>query len=414
MSSFPVYCPVSVSASSLSARRWTGLALAIVVAIVAMAVAASSASAYIYVAGPLGGPAPRPSTIERLSLDGSFVQPNFIDGPRVEGGLEVHGDRLYWLDASDGTCRAASASLDGTDVRYLATVDSNGCGGDSIALTRDYLYWSGGGPISRMSIQPPYSVERDYIPRQVGDETLGLITNGTWLYWIDEIRHAVGRARVDGTQVEPALFDPEPHPGDAGLLGITQGRLWWANRRDWGSVGHSQLDGSDIERGYLTGIQVYGHELTSEWLYYTGSPCDVPGCVDVDGAIRRIALERGATPEFIAQRPAGTGYGIAVDSRDVGFSLRRIWKHRDGTATAVVPTRRPAEVSVHGRRIVPTKAKGLHSKVARVDIRPRRKARRALRRHRAVRVRVKIRVRTAGGSPWLHSRKLTLRVGRRR
>jgi hypothetical protein len=180
-----------------------------------------------------------------------------------------------------------------------------------------------------VSLQPPYSLEPDFIrlPKTAGDAE-SLVTDGSWLYWMDEIlhetivgdwhyvsaTHSVGRARVDGTDVEPDLFQPEGGDDSAWLLGVEQGHLWWYSRRGTGSVGRARLDGSDVERAYLKGIQVYAGALTPGGLYYTGSACNEPDCVDVDGAIRRIALEPAATPELIARLGSGAGSAIALDS----------------------------------------------------------------------------------------------------
>jgi hypothetical protein len=438
MRSSPACRPVRISALSLPDRGWIGLALA-VVAIAVIGIAAPSSSAYIYAGGPLHGPVRIPSTVERVTQDGSFVQPNFIAGPRVESAdqLHVYGDRLYWLDSSAGVeCRVQSASLTGEDVRTLGTVatserlpdpevpNGSGCGSArSIALAGEYLYWNDpdAATIGRLSIRPPYSMQPHFIrlPEVPGylsyGETIGLVAADPWLYWWDGTRRTIGRARLDGTDVEPALFQPEGPLRSARPIGVAQGYLWWAGHGlAGGTVGRARLDGSDPERAYLTGVDGFDYVLTPPWLYYTGTPCHPRGCLAVDGAVRRIALEPGATPDLIARLGAGVGYSIAVDSLDVPFSVRRIRKHRNGTATAVVSTPDPADVLVRGRRIVPESARYRGSKVARVDIRPRRKAVRALRRHRAARVRVRIKVRPSEGSQWLHNRRLTLRLGRRR
>jgi hypothetical protein len=336
----------AISPRSLG-RGWIGLVVAVVMSAAAMALAASSASAYIYVAGPLTPVEFRsPATLERLSLDGAAVEPNYIVGPRVEGSnaIQVDGERIYWLDSTGGDCRLATAALDGTDVRIMAKlasavpkevtgddlVQGPGCGAATIAIADGYLYTNGtdAAAIGRVSLQPPYSVEPDFIrlPQNVeGPESL--VTDGSWLYWMDNVihtetvgdwhyisaTHSVGRARVDGTDVEPDLFQPEGDDG-AWLLGVGQGHLWWYSRRGTGSVGRARLDGSDVERAYLKGIQVYAGALAPPWLYYTGSACNEPGCVDVDGAIRRIALEPGATPDLIARLGSGAGSAIALDS----------------------------------------------------------------------------------------------------
>jgi hypothetical protein len=175
-----------------------------------------------------------------------------------------------------------------------------------------------------------------------------------------------------------------------------------------------RLDGTQVEPAYLTGAAMYAGFLDPPWLYYSGSG-------GVDGSIKRIALESGASPEFIQQLEPGTGYSIAVDSLGVQFSVLGIRRHRDGTATARVSTPRPADVSVRGKRVVsttarhpdPQVARDPDPKLARVAIRPRRTAVRALRRHGAARVGVRIRVQPVRGLPRKYERTVMLRLGRR-
>ena len=187
---------------SLLTRRWKSLLLVLSAAIAVLALGAPSASAYIYVSGPYtysanGGP----STIERMTLDGSGVQPDFINGPRVEsaGQLRVYGDRLYFADSSAGDCVVKSAALDGTDVQTLGWVQSRPCGsGISIAVAGGYAYWTPGGAfapgtIGRVNVDPPYNAQPDFIQLPPPSyQTESLVTDGEWLYWIDDARGAMG------------------------------------------------------------------------------------------------------------------------------------------------------------------------------------------------------------------------------
>jgi hypothetical protein len=241
------------------------------------------------------------------------------------------------------------------------------------------------------------------------------------------MRHTVGRARLDGTDVDPALFVPAPksetHVGEnVTLLGVSRGYLWWVSNYGAGSIGRARPDGTDVQPDYLTGFHAAAGALAPQWLYFTGSQCapevpgvdppNMPGCVNIDGTVRRVALEPGATPELIAQGLGeGVGYSIAVDSLSDPAPRIRITKHPNGTATAAVSTPRPANVSVRGKRIVHERASRAHSKVARVPIRPRRHTRRHLRRHGAAHVRVRVAYRPFNGVPRSETRTLTLRRG---
>jgi hypothetical protein len=409
-----------------------------------LAIAAPTASAYIYVSGPvtnwLYGPNPNPSSIERLTLDGSAVQANFIAPTRANWGIQTYGDRIYWLDfpgPRGANCDVKSASLAGADVETLATIPVWGCSSAGFALAGGYLYWgsaSGEGKIGRVSLQPPHDVNPNFIhlPLMPGStrfdehgETGGLATDGTWLYWMDEMRHTVGRARVDGTDVDPALFKPQPPNGNVGLFGVSRGYLYWGYNYGDGNVGRARIDGTDANPNFMTGFHTAAGALTEQWLYFTGSQCapevpgfdppNMPGCVNIDGAVRRVALEPGATPELIAQGLGeGVGYAIGVDSLGGTFPKVRIAKHGNGTATAFVATPRPATVSVRGRRIVRARARDHRPKVARVGIRPRRSTKRALRRHRSAQIRVRLAYRPFKGLPRHQTRTLTLRLGRQR
>jgi hypothetical protein len=402
--------PVYGSGLSWLRRTGIGLVLVLVAATVVLGIAATSAGAYVYVAGPVTSANRTPSTIERMTLDGSGVQPDFITGPRVESAdqLHVYGDRLYWLDSSAGDCLAKSAALDGTDVQTLAWIQSPPCGsGISMVVAGGYVYWapSGQGTIGRVSVDPPYNAQPDFI--HIPGNAESLVTDGEWLYWLGS--DGVGRARLDGTDVDPAVFEL---PGGGVLLGVEQGYLWWRSGREAGSIGRAHLDGSDLDPDYMTGVAAYDGALTSQWLYYTGSLCGA-GCVNVDGSVSRVALEPGATPQLLANLGEGVGYAIAVDSLGDPFPAVRIKKHRDGTATALVSTPSSVSVSVRGPRIVHMRAQQVRAKVAGVAIRPRPGARRALRRDGKVHVTVRIAYRANKDIPQFRKRSLTLRLGRR-
>ena len=94
------------------------------------------------------------------------------------------------------------------------------------------MYWKHPGrrfalePSGRVNVDPPYNAQPDFIELPPPSyQTESLVTDGEWLYWIDDGRGAVGRARLDGSDLDPSLFES---PEGAGCwLGVEQGTPYW-------------------------------------------------------------------------------------------------------------------------------------------------------------------------------------------
>jgi hypothetical protein len=69
----------------------------------------------------------------------------------------------------------------------------------------------------------------------------GVAVDGRYIYWADEVKGAIGRARDDGT----GRLDPSFILGASLPCGVAASRhhLYWANKGRYGSIGRSDLDG---------------------------------------------------------------------------------------------------------------------------------------------------------------------------
>lgn len=158
--------------------------------------------------------------IGRANLDGSGAERAFIVGGDWPCGVAVDGTHVYWANREGDSI--GRADLDGTNVdqAFIAGAESP-CG---IAVTPSHVYWGsppegfpGYGSIGRAAIDGS-GVDNEFIPNS--GETWALAANTTHLYWTDQGWRnflgggnqfdvkpgAVGRARLDGTEVNRRLI----------------------------------------------------------------------------------------------------------------------------------------------------------------------------------------------------------------
>ncbi len=176
-----------------------------------------------------------PGPIGRADLSGSNVKKNFITGAIEPCGLALDSGHLYWADEALSESKIGRSSLDGLFVQpeYVKIGAAFPCG---VAVNAANIYWAdtgffgGGTRIGRADLATGKSVDPSFI---AGAATpCGLtIDASSHLYWANAETGTIGRANTDGTGVNQSfattggqpcgvavdnLASPPPSPPPAG------------------------------------------------------------------------------------------------------------------------------------------------------------------------------------------------------
>jgi virginiamycin B lyase len=234
------------------------------------------------------------TTIGRARLDGTGVEQSFVSGTgRHPCGVALDREHIYWGERLGGKVGSPDrggaigrANRDGSGVNaeFIPTPAHHGCG---VAIAGSHIYWEGWA----CKIVP-----------------------GRSCWWAPSSPTAIGRANVDGTGVDdrfiPGLAIPRSF-ATAGPCGIAvAGKyIYWiyaAESRKPVSVGRANLDGTGVNKRFITGVTPgCGIAVDGGHIYWTNA-----GFTDTP-AIGRANLDgTGVNQHFI--RTAGGACGVAV------------------------------------------------------------------------------------------------------
>ncbi|MGK2956070.1 MAG: hypothetical protein ACSLFI_10430 [Solirubrobacterales bacterium] len=269
------------------------------------------------------------------------------------------GAYIYWPNDTEAFNSIGRANQDGTGVnnKFVETIVSP-C---DVATNGTYVYWSGGegvGYIGRANVAN--RAAQDYFIQTANDLNCGVAVDDSHIYFNNYILGGIGRATLDGGNVENTFIAGGINPQHPTVAG---GHIYWTNkgygcppgcsvgRADldgnmidqefipgthdppsgvavddshifWGNgdfVGRSNLDGSGVNPTFLdTGDFVCDVAVDSGHLYWAryGGDEDAP-----EGNIGRANLDgSGVDKEFITT--AGATCGVAVDGKQSSGNFR--------------------------------------------------------------------------------------------
>ena len=136
----------------------------------------------------------------------------------------------------------------------------------------------------------------------------------------------IGRANLDGSEVEPALIATNPNAVTLDVA-VDAGHVYWSWAVDdghgayEGSIGRAKLDGTDVEPKFISGVGYGAIAVGAEHIYWSDSDAQTIGRANLDGS--------GVQPSFIAavgQRP----FDLEVDAEHL------YWAHDNGTGVPVL------------------------------------------------------------------------------
>lgn len=256
-------------------------------------VMASSARAVLYFS--VNGP-----TVARAELDGTLVENPFValphsepQAPRDVVAAIAAGSGYLFYAQSGG--RILRSDLDGRNLTVLRGPTSR-LFITGLAVHGDQLYWTEDTGVSRMRIDGT-----DIHEGFVGDWACGVAADDTYVYWGSDVHKAVGRAKLDGSDAQPAFIQHDDYVCGVAVDGS---HIYWGNYMH-DAIARSDLDGTHTNPTFITGA-TFPHDLAigAAHLYWINT--------GFDGAIGRANVDgTGVTQNLVAVRdPAG----LAVDS----------------------------------------------------------------------------------------------------
>ena len=309
-------------------------------------VLASRAEAFVYWTNQTDG------AIGLANLDGTGVDPRFIDGIRSPGSIALDAGHIYWtggVDPEDEIPTIARARLDATHVDeallsagifFLPNLP------ESIAVDENHVYWTEHfedhpaglmipphGSIGRVNLDGT-DPDHKFIARSAKTLVTDVAVDGNHIYWSEyetgsgpTFTSAIGRANLDGTGVDSAFISS---PSAAGFtprqLEVDAGHLYWLNQRmspyppTVESIGRASLDGSGVEQSFLAAYGANSLAVDAGYLYWS-HPTNIARA-NLDGT--------GIEQSFITT-------GSPVSWIDVNFSLGKLRRDKDkGTAKLTV------------------------------------------------------------------------------
>jgi sugar lactone lactonase YvrE len=184
--------------------------------------------------------------------------------------LDLAASKVYWSAGNAGNTENGGifrANLDGTNIEPLL-VDASVAGIDLDVVSGHVFFTqfsceSGGSCVKRIDLDG--SSLETLIPSAVGDiDAIEVDVAGGKLYYNDEDNGMFYKANLDGTNVERFINFEFESTGHGLALDAANGKIYWSTR-GWssfggttpsaptGSLGRSNLDGSDVEIFYNGG-----------------------------------------------------------------------------------------------------------------------------------------------------------------
>jgi hypothetical protein len=229
---------------------------------------------------------PAATTLGRVRLDGTGVEPGFISkAGRLPCGVALDPKHIYWAERLGGKVGRpfegggiGRANQDGSAVnaKFITTPGVGGCG---VAIAGGHIYWASEGAIARANVDgtgvdlrfiPGLAIPRSTSPVSTGGGPCGIAVAGKYVYWMSTEEGAapvtIGRANLDGTGVNKR-FITGLTPGCG--IAVVGGYIYWTNEgfvESRYAIGRANLDGTGVNQRFIRtpdgacGVVVYhGH-----------------------------------------------------------------------------------------------------------------------------------------------------------
>src|SRR5208337_4741760 len=137
-------------------------------------------------------------------------------------------------------------------------------------------------------------------------DPFGLTVDGTYVYWANPDTDSIGRAKLNGMEVNLDFITGVDQPLDVAVNGTY---IYWTQQND--SIGRANLNGTGVNQSFITGLSdaPYGLTVDGTYIYWANFSAGTIGRANLDGT--------GVNQGFIiGADPAGAPlFGIKVDQK---------------------------------------------------------------------------------------------------
>ena len=133
----------------------------------------------------------------------------------------------------------------------------------------------------------------------------GMAVDSSHIYWANLMNNTIGRADVNGQNVNQSFITGASRPY---CVAVDSRHIYWTNASS-NTIGRSDLDGQNVNQNFIiTGNGPYGVAVDNNHIYWTNGTLRTIGRADLDG--------QNVNQTFVVPGPVGL-YGLAVDSSHI-------------------------------------------------------------------------------------------------
>jgi hypothetical protein len=275
--------------------------------------------------------------IGRANLDGSSPNKNFITGIEGISGVTVSGTHIYWTQGEN----VGRANVTGKEVEPTFITGAPGKTLDGVAVEGEYIYWTNfwSSALGRAKLDGS-EVQQEWV---IGTHTpMGLVANSQYLYWAITYENHIGRARLDGTELTTNFITTGlSSNGNEGVqLALYGQHIYWANPTT-GTIGRANINGTEIEPSFITGA---GNPLgvsteppivtTQPATEVTSSSATLNATVNPEGVeMSKCVLEYGESTAYGSSKACSPSPGsgesaVAVSASVTGLKPNTVYHYR--------------------------------------------------------------------------------------
>ena len=93
----------------------------------------------------------------------------------------------------------------------------------------------------------------------------GLRSDGHYVYWTNASNGTIGRANLDGTNVNSSFITGADNPIS---IAVDAGHVYWGNTNG-ARISRANLDGTNVDLSFITGVYPAGIAVDAGHIYWT-------------------------------------------------------------------------------------------------------------------------------------------------